>query len=181
MILTDKFDVLAREDFVGGFLGETAIKTKSVLNAHIEGVILLDEAYSLGAGTSSGSGGGGGGGPDPYGSEAITSIVGFLDKNQGRIIFMVAGYADRMASGFFAVNEGLSRRFPYRFYLNPFSADQLLKIFFQKTLEKIAARDLPMWQNPKTWAYLLGALGVLNDRKLLPIKEETSKILPTMH
>src|SRR5207248_10832353 len=47
ILLTDNFDIVSRAELVAGYLGQTAIKTQNLLLNHIEGVLFIDEAYSL--------------------------------------------------------------------------------------------------------------------------------------
>jgi len=50
----EKFNTVRRNDLVGQYLGETTIKTMDTLNRCKNGVMLIDEAYSLGSADSSG-------------------------------------------------------------------------------------------------------------------------------
>jgi hypothetical protein len=161
IVLSKKFDIVAREDLVGGVIGETATKTRGVLNDHLEGTLMIDEAYALAAGQFSN-------GRDPYGVEAIDTMVGFLDKNQGQIVLLVAGYADRMQLDFFGVNPGLPRRFPYQFTLRPFESEQLMTIFLSQFLGKMSDADRTQLLDNRTWSYTLQTIRALNDNAYLP-------------
>lgn len=129
---------------VGEYVGQTAIKTRGRLINAIENVMFIDEAYAVAKGEGSGDGGGGdkkkmrtrtqggGGGKfDQFGREAIDEIVGFLDKHQGQISVIVAGYECDMREYFMEVNEGLPRRFPekYRIALPRLCPKELWQIF----------------------------------------------------
>jgi hypothetical protein len=157
ILVTSKFSTVGREDMVGQYLGETALKTKGLLINHIEGVVFLDEAYSLGASDSSGK-------PDVYGAEALNTLTNFTDKWRGQLVFIAAGYEDDMNKDFFGVNKGLERRFT-RLPLDKFSPEQLLIIFLQKVLKKIRKEsDRKIFTNPNTLRYTLSALALLNNR-----------------
>jgi hypothetical protein len=117
--------ILSPKDFIGGFVGQTAIKTSKLLLRGLESVIFIDEAYSLmncKDGKISAEG-------DSYGPEAITEIVNYLDKFVGLSVMIVAGYEREMKGCFLAANEGLSRRFPHKYKLPPYTSFDLLKIF----------------------------------------------------
>jgi Ni2+-binding GTPase involved in maturation of urease and hydrogenase len=47
IVLSKKFDIVAREDLVGGVIGETATKTRGVLNDHLEGTLMIDVLGSI--------------------------------------------------------------------------------------------------------------------------------------
>ena len=42
------FKKVTRSDLIAGYLGQTALKTKDVINECLDGVLFIDEAYSLG-------------------------------------------------------------------------------------------------------------------------------------
>lgn len=157
ILVTSKFTTIGREDMVGQYLGETALKTKSLLINHIEGVLFLDEAYQLGVRDSQGN-------HDIYGQEALGTLTNFTDKWRGQFAFIAAGYEENMNDDFFHVNPGLERRFT-RLPLDKFSPQQLLKIFFQKLLKKIQdPEDRRILNDPRVWKYALGAFSVLNEK-----------------
>ena len=163
VILTSKFDQVSREDLVGGFLGETAIKTRGVLNEHIEGVLFIDEAYGVAQG-----GKGSNTMFDQYGVEALNTLVGFLDKQIGQIVVVVAGYARDTDLYFFGANEGLARRFPFRYYLTSFTADQLTTMLLTRLFATTPATERHQLGDDATWAYVHNSLDELNKKGYLP-------------
>lgn len=155
ILVTKKFSTVGREDMVGQYLGETALKTKALLTNHIEGVLFLDEAYSLGTRDSSGK-------PDVYGVESLNTLTNFTDKWRGQFSFIAAGYEKDMNEDFFDVNPGLERRF-LRLKLPPFSAVQLVKMFLSKLNDKIRSpREQEVIANPKVWSFIRSAFEALN-------------------
>lgn len=125
---TDNFFSLTTPDFVAAYTGQTAIKTQKVLLDGLEGVTFLDEAYGLTQGS------------EKFGKEAIAQIVATLDKTIGRMSLMTAGYVEDMRRDFFDVNPGMSRRFPYQWVLEKFTATDLMTIFksfFERNKEDI--------------------------------------------
>jgi hypothetical protein len=157
ILLTDKFSIVGREDLCGQYLGETAIKTKTLLINHIEGVIFLDEAYSLGTRDSEGK-------PDVYGAESLNTITNQTDKFRGQFSFIAAGYEKNMNEDFFGVNPGLERRFR-KLMLRAFSPRQLVDIYLKKLKKKIVdPKERAMLLNKETWQYIFDTFTILNKK-----------------
>ena len=116
ILVTDHLSVHSRSSLVGRYMGETAQKTRNVLTSGLEGIVFIDEAYSLAQGG------------DSYGVESINEIVGFLDKHRGQICVIAAGYASEMKKYFFGANPGLQRRFPNIWTLPNYSSEDLITI-----------------------------------------------------
>lgn len=114
------FKSVGREQLVGQFLGETAIKTEKVLKSAIGGVLFIDEAYSLGNGSSD---------TDSYSKECIDTINKFLSEHTKNFVCIIAGYPDQLEKCFFEKNPGLDRRFPWKYTLEPYKAEELNEIF----------------------------------------------------
>ena len=125
LVKADTISQQTRATMVGQYIGETADKVNNILRSNIEGIIFIDEAYSL----AQASGGEAGGQQyDPYGVEAINEIVGFLDKYKGQICIITAGYKEEMQKYFFDVNTGMARRFRWFWPLPPFAPSELFCI-----------------------------------------------------
>lgn len=121
--------IVSRVDLVAGNIGETAPKTLAVLMETLEGILFIDEAYQLGLSEGDTS--------RDFGPESITEIVNFLDKFIGMNIVIVAGYENQMVNRFFATNEGLERRFPFRLVLQNYTAEELCSILIGNIEEKL--------------------------------------------
>jgi energy-coupling factor transporter ATP-binding protein EcfA2 len=117
----EKFICGSRDNMIGEFLGETAVKTKKLLNMALGGVFFLDEAYQLGHGVD--------GNRDSFAYECINTIVQYITEHEGEIIMILAGYEDDINTNFFAQNDGLDRRFPFRYKLKGYDARALFDIF----------------------------------------------------
>ena len=117
LLSTTNYFSLTAADLIGGYLGQTAIKTQKVMLQGLEGVTFIDEAYALSMNGSK------------YGPEAIAQIVGTLDKRKGEMVLMVAGYEHDMKVSFFDINPGMSRRIPYQWVLQSYTANDLMMIF----------------------------------------------------
>ncbi len=137
ILIFGDFYTESRASLVGQYVGETAIKTRSKLIKSLESVMFIDEAYAIakaGSGTSK---------YDQFGLECIDEIVGFLDKQQGQICVIVAGYECMMQQYFLKANEGLTRRFPtkYSVTLERLCPIELWEIFRADILAKVTFKD----------------------------------------
>lgn len=111
-----------RSQLVGGYIGQTAIKTREALDSAKGGVLFIDEAYSLARDHA-----------NDYGHEAIETILAYMENNRGQIVVVVAGYPSEMQT-FMAANPGLASRFDYTLPFPDYSDDELTIIF-----ERLAA------------------------------------------
>lgn len=110
-----------RSDLCADYIGQTASKTKRVIQSALGGVLFIDEAYSLNAG--SGSGG------QDYGREAVSTLMKEMEDHRDDLIMIVAGYPDLMGD-FLSMNPGLESRFRFRITFEDYSADELMMIFW---------------------------------------------------
>ncbi|BBX33094.1 ESX-1 secretion system protein EccA1 [Mycolicibacterium mageritense DSM 44476 = CIP 104973] len=94
-----------RQDFVGQHLGSTAIKTSALIDSAMDGVLFIDEAYTL---IQTGLSGG-----DAFGREAVDTLLARMENDRDRLVVIIAGY-DAEIDRFLASNEGLSSRFTKR-------------------------------------------------------------------
>jgi stage V sporulation protein K len=107
-----------RSDVVAGFIGQTAPKMLEKCNEALDGILFIDEAYTL-AGTP-GSGG-------DFGREAIDALLKFMEDHRDRIMVIVAGYPNEMRR-FMDTNPGLAGRFPKTIDFPSYSANHLCEI-----------------------------------------------------
>ena len=117
----NKFKIVKRHDLIGGYLGQTAQKTNKVLEEAKGGVLFIDEAYSLGNEENK----------DSYAKECIDTITSFLSENRGDFVCIIAGYKEGLEKCFFKYNEGLERRFTWRYKIDDYTNEELKDIFLQ--------------------------------------------------
>ncbi|KAB2329745.1 AAA family ATPase [Cytobacillus depressus] len=108
--------VASRADFVAGYVGQTAIKTKKKVKEALGGVLFIDEAYSLFS-QSKGD----------FGKEVIDTLVDEMTKHNENLVVILAGYPKEMEE-LLQSNPGLKSRFKKFFYFNDYTAVELLQI-----------------------------------------------------
>ncbi len=106
-----------RAGLVAGFVGQTALKVKQVVESAIGGVLLIDEAYALARGQEG-----------DFGQEAIDTLVKMMEDHREDVVVIVAGYPEEMAD-FIASNPGLESRFPRTIFFPDYTDDELVAIF----------------------------------------------------
>jgi len=114
VIPTDTLIETDRSGLVAGYVGQTALKTKEVIERAIGGILFIDEAYALAEG-------------DQYGQEAIDTLVKAMDDYRDRLIVILAGYDEDMER-FLNRNAGLRSRFPNVITFPDYTVDELLQI-----------------------------------------------------
>ena len=105
-----------RSYLVAGYVGQTASKTRAKIEAALDGVLFIDEAYSLIRGSE-----------NDFGIEAIDTLVKAMEDYQHRLVVILAGYPQEM-DRFLESNPGLQSRFKYHIHFPDYSTDALLDI-----------------------------------------------------
>ncbi len=106
-----------RSGLVAEYVGQTAVKTNKIIDSALDGVLFIDEAYSL---ITDGAG--------DFGREAIATLLKRMEDDRDRLVVILAGYDDEMKR-FIESNPGLRSRFNRYFHFPDYSAAELWEIF----------------------------------------------------
>jgi AAA+ superfamily predicted ATPase len=106
-----------RSGLVAEYVGQTAVKTNKIIDSALDGVLFIDEAYSLIAG-----------GDNDFGKEAIATLLKRMEDDRDRLVVVLAGYSEEMQN-FINSNPGLHSRFNRYINFQDYSAEELYQIF----------------------------------------------------
>ncbi len=137
------FKKITRADLVAGYVGQTALKTRNIINECLGGVIFLDEAYSLGNKE----------GGDIFSKECVDTLCELLSDQKEHLMFIIAGYEDEIDERFFSMNPGLESRFIWRFKIDDYTPTDLWQIFLSKIHNNNGGWSLSddLQQGGETW------------------------------
>jgi SpoVK/Ycf46/Vps4 family AAA+-type ATPase len=138
------FKKVTRSDLVAGYLGQTAIKTRDVINECLGGVLFIDEAYALGNNEKK----------DSFSKECIDTLCEALSNHKEELMVIIAGYESELKDCFFNYNQGLDSRFTWRFKTDEYKAEELYNIFIKKIKEinwEISENDTSNQKITKAW------------------------------
>lgn len=119
LLKTENVVEVTRADLVGRYIGETAPKTRAVIDRALDGVLFIDEAYGLYRPTSQ----------NDYGFEAIEELLRALEDHRDRLVVILAGYEEPMQTMLREANPGLASRFRTAIHFPDYSPDELVAIF----------------------------------------------------
>lgn len=117
-----KFTKVTRSDLIAGYLGQTAMKTKEVIEKSLGGVLFIDEVYALGNSEKR----------DSFSKECIDTLCESLSFHKKDLMVIIAGYEKDINNCFFSYNEGLESRFAWRLNINKYNGEELYEIFYKK-------------------------------------------------
>lgn len=106
-----------RSGLVAEYVGQTAVKTNKVIDSALDGVLFIDEAYSLVPG-----------GAGDFGQEAIATLLKRMEDDRSRLVVVLAGYGDEMKT-FIDSNPGLQSRFNRYIHFPDYDSGELMRIF----------------------------------------------------
>ena len=125
-----------RSGLVAEYVGQTAVKTNKIIDSALDGVLFIDEAYSLISSSE-----------NDYGKEAIATLLKRMEDDRSRLVVILAGYTKEMKD-FIDSNPGLQSRFNRYIEFPDYNADELYQIFckqlkqFEYTISEDAAEAL---------------------------------------
>lgn len=121
-----------RAALVAGFSGQTALKTKAVVESALGGVLFIDEAYAL-VGED---------GRDSFGREALDTLIKLVEDYRQDLVVILAGYSSEMAR-LIEANPGLRSRFPTVIEFEDYTCEELLEIATGMLLQDVMVLNEP--------------------------------------
>ncbi len=106
-----------RDDLVGEYVGQTAPKTRRVIDRAMGGVLFIDEASALYQPDNS----------KDFGQEAIEILLQVMENERDKFIVILAGYKDRM-DVLFQSNPGLRSRVAHHLDFADYDLEELVAI-----------------------------------------------------
>jgi probable Rubsico expression protein CbbX len=106
-----------RNDLIGEYIGQTAPRTKKILDSAMGGVLFIDEAYYLYNPKD----------PNDFGQEAIGILLQVMENDRDKLVVILAGYKDRMDE-FFSSNPGMSSRIAHHLDFADYELGELMSI-----------------------------------------------------
>ena len=103
-------------DLEAGYVGQTAIKTKEIIDKAMGGVLFIDEAYAITEGSNSN-----------FGQKAIAALIKEMEDHRSEFGLIAAGYTQNMVD-FLESNPGLKSRFDNHFVFEDFTETELWEI-----------------------------------------------------
>lgn len=152
VIAEPKLIETSRKDFVGEYLGHTAVKTSKTIDRALGGVLFIDEAYALVQDSKQGGG-------DQFGTEALDTLLARMENDRDRLVVIIAGYSvdiDRLLE----TNDGLRSRFATRIEFDSYSPEDIVDI------AKVIATNNDSALSEEAAKRLLEAATLLSERKL---------------
>lgn len=114
---TEKVIETDRSGMVAGYIGQSATKTNDIIDKALDGVLFIDEAYSLA-----------GKGDEDFGNEAVSTLLLRMENERARLIVIVAGYEEPMRT-MIGSNPGLKSRFNNVIRFPDYSSVEMMQIF----------------------------------------------------
>lgn len=157
-------------EMIGRYIGETPQKVQNVVQQALDGVLFIDEAYSLLGHTGIGS---------SFGDEAIATLLKMMEDHRDRLCVIAAGYPNEMMK-FIDANPGFRSRFTDIIHFEDYTPADLEEIFYKMmeqegyTLSPEAALEL---EDMMGWAAKLFFRNFPNGRYVRNLFEDAIKNL----
>lgn len=176
------FTKVTRADMVAGYLGQTAIKTKKLIEENLGGVLFIDEAYSFGNKNDK---------DDAFAKECIDTLCETLSHYRDQLMVIIAGYEDDLEACFFKLNKGLKSRFSWKFWIDEYTSEELRDIFLKKVKEdkwkmKVPGETLDSFfkEHMETFPYFgrdvevyLSKVKISHSKRVFTLKNAVKKII----
>lgn len=117
VVTTGQLVEVDRSGLVAAYAGQTALKTRKVIESAVGGVLFIDEAYAICRSDN-----------DDYGYEALDTLTKCLEDYRDNLVIIVAGYKKEMED-FLNSNPGLNSRFKTIISFDDYAPNELNDIF----------------------------------------------------
>ncbi len=128
-------------DLIAGYVGQTSLKTKELIQSAMGGILFIDEAYAITENSQ---------GNNDFGKKAIAALIKEMEDHRGEFGLIVAGYTDNMKH-FLETNPGMKSRFDRTFHFLDFTEDELWKIALNMLAKKGLKPDAKATAHIKTY------------------------------
>jgi len=106
-----------RAGLIAEYSGQTAVKVNRVVDSALNGILFIDEAYSL-VGENK----------DDFGKEAVATLIKRMEDNRDKLVLIIAGYTNEMKK-FIETNPGFKSRFNKYVEFPDYTPDEMMAIF----------------------------------------------------
>ena len=120
-IKENKLVEVSVKDLVAEYVGQTAPKTMAVIEKSMNGVLFIDEAYTLATKND-----------NSYNAEAIATLIQAMENYRDKLVVIFAGYTKEMQD-FLDSNSGITSRIGYTLEFDDYTTDELIQIFLGMT------------------------------------------------
>jgi len=137
-----------RSGLVAEYAGQTATKTSKRVDEAMDGILFIDEAYSLVDSK----------GDDAYGREALQTLLKRMEDDRERLVVILAGYNEPIDK-LLKSNPGLTSRIGMDLQFADYNPKELLKIF------ELLCKEHHYQCLPATREAMYGKLGELHSKR----------------
>ncbi len=116
-IKENKIVEVSSKDLVAEYVGQTAPKTMQVIEKSLNGVLFIDEAYTLASKDT-----------HSYQAEAVATLIQAMENHRDQFVVIFAGYTKEMQE-FLNSNSGIASRIGYTLEFDDYTTDELIQIF----------------------------------------------------
>lgn len=118
----DIISIFTPADFIAGYVGQTTIKTRDLLEKNRNKIIIIDEAYGFATSEN-----------NWFGKEALIEINTYMSEYPNEYLFIFCGYKDLLKKNILELQPGIDRRIKYKFNLEKYNKQELIDIFLYKS------------------------------------------------